>query len=130
MFIFVSVPEQVKFKYGPGKEQTYKYSVAVSSLFNGTSKNESTLYIESKAILSFLTPCDGILTLSDVKLSENIPHEGYDASEHSNSQLFADVITAFSLRFSFRDGIISEVCPRDDEKEWALNFKKGKYFFS
>lgn len=29
------------------------------------------------------------------------------------------------LRFAFHDGLISEVCPTDDESPWVLNFKKG-----
>ncbi|CAH1158795.1 unnamed protein product [Phyllotreta striolata] len=119
------LPDDVKFKYGPGTAQTYRYSVEVTSLFNGTSKNESNLYIEGEANLAFLTPCDGVLTLSDVKLSENIPPEGSETFEHSNSQAFADAITAYTLRFSFVDGIIAEVCPKDEEIDWVLNFKKG-----
>nr|XP_023014254.1 uncharacterized protein LOC111504019 [Leptinotarsa decemlineata] len=114
-----------KFKYTPDIQRNYKYSVEVRSLFNGTSKNESTLYVEGTATLAFLTPCDGLLTLADIKLSENIPRDGSESSEHANTQLFADMITEYSLRFSFKDGVISELCPREDEKEWVLNFKRG-----
>ncbi|KAJ8964440.1 hypothetical protein NQ314_004909, partial [Rhamnusium bicolor] len=114
-----------KFKYGPGTQQNYKYSVEVRSLFNGTSKNESSLYVEGTASLSFLTPCDGLLTLSDIKLTENIPREGSESPEHANSQLFADMISEYSLRLSFKDGIISELCPQDEERSWVLNFKRG-----
>lgn len=94
-------------------------------MFNGTSKNESSLYVEGTARLAFLTPCDGLLTFSGIKLSENIPEDGWESPEHSNGQLFADMITAYSLRFSFKDGIIAELCPKEEEKEWVLNFKRG-----
>ncbi|KAG5866821.1 hypothetical protein JTB14_009006, partial [Gonioctena quinquepunctata] len=114
-----------KFKYTPDTQQNYKYTVEVRSLFNGTSKNESRLYVEGAATLAFLTPCDGLLTLSDIKLSENIPRDGSESSEHANTQLFADMITEYSLRFSFKDGVISELCPREEEEDWVLNFKRG-----
>lgn len=104
-------------------QQTYKYSVEISSLFNGTSKNESTIFVEGTAILDFVTQCDGLLTLQDVKLSENPLKD--DAPDHANSYLFAEGITENTLRFSFNDGIITEVCPKDEEKAWVLNFKKG-----
>lgn len=75
--------------------------------------------------LAFLTPCDGILTLSDIKLSEYIPRDDYESSDHANSEQFSKEITENSLRFAFNDGIISELCPSDDEKSWVLNFKRG-----
>uniref|UniRef100_A0A6P7GJY7 Uncharacterized protein LOC114337760 n=1 Tax=Diabrotica virgifera virgifera TaxID=50390 RepID=A0A6P7GJY7_DIAVI len=118
-----TVDENAKFKYAD--EKIYKYTVEVKTLFNGTSKNESSLFIEGKATLGFLTSCDGMLTLSDIKLSENVPQDGEDAIEHGNSHQFSDILSAYSLRFSFKDGIIDEVCPRDEETEWSLNFKKG-----
>ncbi|XP_072402619.1 uncharacterized protein Apoltp isoform X1 [Diabrotica undecimpunctata] len=118
-----TVDDNAKFKYAD--EKTYKYTVEVKTLFNGTSKNESSLFIEGKATLGFLTSCDGMLTLSDFKLSENVPKDGKEAIEHDNSHQFSDILSAYSLRFSFRDGVIDEVCPRDEESEWSLNFKKG-----
>ena len=35
------------------------------------------------------------------------------------------MISEFSLRFAFNDGIISEICPNEEEKNWVLNFKRG-----
>ncbi|XP_056647213.1 uncharacterized protein LOC130451874 [Diorhabda sublineata] len=117
--------DQRKFKYGPGNEQTYNYIVEVKSVFNGTSKNESSLFIQGKVILGFLTPCDGLLYLSDIKLSGHRPKNGEEITEHVNSMEFADALTTYSVRFAFQDGIIYEVCPKEEEKEWVLNFKKG-----
>ncbi|KAJ3640007.1 hypothetical protein Zmor_003331 [Zophobas morio] len=114
-----------KFKYGPGTQQNYKYSVNVRSFFNGTSKNESSLHVEGTVTLNFLTPCDGLLTLSDLKLSENPSEDGQETLPHANSQEFSDMISEFSLRFAFNDGIISEICPNEEEKNWVLNFKRG-----
>lgn len=120
--LFVS--GQGKFRYGPGMRQTYTYSVDVRSLFNGTSKNESRIYIEGQAYLNFLSSCDGFLTLSDFKLGEK-PTEDWETEGHVNGEKFAQAISEYGLRFSFNDGVISEVCPADEEPAWALNFKKG-----
>lgn len=113
-----------KFKYDNKKEFEYKYSVEVVSLFNGTSRNESRMYIQGLATLNFYTRCDGLLTLHDLKLAEK-PTDDLDTQTHPNSELLSDSITEYSLRFAFNDGIISEVCPNEEEKSWVLNFKKG-----
>lgn len=75
--------------------------------------------------LNFVTPCDGLLTLSDLKLSENLSEDDQETLPHANSQEFSQMISEFSLRFSFNDGIISELCPFEEEKTWVLNFKRG-----
>lgn len=80
--------------------------------------------MEGFATLNFYTSCDGLLTLHDLKLAEK-PTDDLDTQTHPNSELFSESITKYSLRFAFRDGIISEVCPNDEEQSWVLNFKKG-----
>lgn len=97
----------------------------VRTLFNGTSKNESNLYVEATVALNFYTPCDGILALSDVKLSESIPQESFQSPDHPNSEQFANAISESSVRFSFKDGAVAEICPPEEEKIWVLNFKRG-----
>ncbi|CAG9816912.1 unnamed protein product [Phaedon cochleariae] len=114
-----------KFKYDSDIQRDYRYSVLVGTLFNGTSHNESSLYIEGNVSLSFLTPCDGLLALSDFKLREKSPKHGGEDPNHADSKLFANMMTEHSLRFSFKDGIIAELCPKPTEQEWVLNFKRG-----
>ncbi|CAH1969137.1 unnamed protein product, partial [Acanthoscelides obtectus] len=109
-----------KFRYGPGTQQNYKYTVQIRSLFNGTSSNESTLYIQATASLSFLSPCDGRISLSEVTLK----HDN-KKTYHPKSMDFAGALTLYPLRFSFEDGVISELCPRKEEVKWVLNFKRG-----
>lgn len=82
------------------------------------------MYVEGFATLNFNTKCDGLLTLHDLKLAEQ-PTDDLDTQTHPKSETFSDSITAYSLRFAFNDGIISEVCPNEEEKTWVLNFKKG-----
>lgn len=120
-----------KFQYGQDNRYLYDYSVDISSLFNGTSKNESTLHVEALVTLDFISECDGILSLSDLKLMEktgeiNSDDEDYeDNNYHPNSQYFSEEISQYPLRFSFNDGKISELCPYDEEPNWVLNFKRG-----
>lgn len=93
----------------------------VSSLFNGTSKNESTLFLEGDLSLVFPTSCEGVLTLYNFILKE----KNSDVSENPNSQLFKDSLSAHPLRFAFKDGNIYQLCPSEQETEWVLNFKRG-----
>ncbi|XP_054083621.1 apolipophorins [Zeugodacus cucurbitae] len=44
---------------------------------------------------------------------------------HPKSLELANDLKKYSLRFSFNDGLISEICPNFQESIWALNFKKG-----
>lgn len=82
------------------------------------------MYVEGLATVNFLTRCDGLLTLHNLKLAER-PSDDLDTQTHPSSESFSDAITEYSLRFAFNDGIISEVCPTEEEKSWVLNFKKG-----
>lgn len=44
---------------------------------------------------------------------------------HTRSSLFAKDIEDMNLRFDFRDGVIEEICPNNDEQVWVMNFKRG-----
>ncbi|CAG9760350.1 unnamed protein product [Ceutorhynchus assimilis] len=114
-----------KFKYTPQNYFIYKYSIEATSIFNGTSKNESTLFIDADVTLNFLTPCDGLLAISDIILSETAPGDNEKIPTSTNSQLFSDMMREHTLRFAFKDGIIYEICPDDDEENWPINFKRG-----
>uniref|UniRef100_A0A1Y1LL77 Vitellogenin domain-containing protein n=1 Tax=Photinus pyralis TaxID=7054 RepID=A0A1Y1LL77_PHOPY len=120
-----------KFKYNPEVQQLYTYNIDIATLFNGTSTNESTLHVEATIKLGFISECEGILSIYDVTLSDNpntVADGDYvtgDDYEQSNSDAFAEDISHHTLRFSFEDGTISEICPDEKEKSWVLNFKRG-----
>lgn len=44
---------------------------------------------------------------------------------HERSHVFAKDIEDMTLRFDFRDGLIQEVCPTENEQIWVANFKRG-----
>ncbi|KAL1492708.1 hypothetical protein ABEB36_010924 [Hypothenemus hampei] len=114
-----------KFKYEVGQYYRYKYEIEARTLFNGTSKNESKLFIDADVTFNFLTPCNGLLTLSDVKLRETASRDNEENPTSTNSQLFSEMISETTLRFAFKDGIIYEICPDENEKNYPLNFKRG-----
>ncbi|KAK6645660.1 hypothetical protein RUM43_001940 [Polyplax serrata] len=99
----------------------------MASLFRRTSENRSTLYVKALVHLSFLSPCQGKIRVTDVILSEE-KLNGFDSEEnlyHPNSENFAESIAKHPLRFSFSDGNIEEICPHESEPVWVLNFKRG-----
>lgn len=82
------------------------------------------MYINADVKFNFLTPCDGLLTFSDVTLSETALGDNEENPTSAN-RLFSDMISGSTLRFAFKDGIVYEICPDDDEKSYPLNFKRG-----
>lgn len=43
----------------------------------------------------------------------------------SHSEEMAEALTRSSLRFSFQDGRIEELCAAETDEAWVLNFKRG-----
>lgn len=113
------------FNYKTKIEHNYKYFVNISTLFQGTSKNESSLQIESDVSLEFLSECDGLLQITNVKLADKLNKGDEEDAELPQSNQFSEAISEYTLRFSFHDGVISEICPTDEETNWVLNFKRG-----
>lgn len=44
---------------------------------------------------------------------------------HPRSEYFSREIEGKDMKFDFRDGLIQEICPRNDESIWVTNFKRG-----
>lgn len=44
---------------------------------------------------------------------------------HHRSLLFGRDVEKMNLVFEFRDGLIEEICPDDEEQVWVTNFKRG-----
>lgn len=54
-----------------------------------------------------------------------IDNDSDEIQNHPSSEHFADALSKYSLRFSFNDGKIDEICPDENEPSWVLNFKRG-----
>ncbi|XP_026316021.1 uncharacterized protein LOC113227343 [Hyposmocoma kahamanoa] len=109
-----------KFKYLPDVIYNYDYKVNIETYFNGSSNNRSTLDISAQVSMQFVTPCEGLLQLKDVKLIDQDENYAVERAEK-----FIHAVSLFDLRFAFHDGIISEVCPNELEEDWVLNFKRA-----
>ncbi|XP_072946200.1 uncharacterized protein Apoltp [Epargyreus clarus] len=109
-----------KFNYLKSMVYHYEYKVNVETYFAGSSNNRSTLDLRSEVTLQFITPCEGLLQLSDVTL---IDQDEYYPVERAEK--FIHAVSLHTLRFAFHDGIISEICPDESEEDWVLNFKRG-----
>ncbi|VVC87834.1 unnamed protein product [Leptidea sinapis] len=109
-----------KFKYLTHLSYHYEYKVNIETYFAGSSNNRSTLDIKTQVALEFIRPCEGILHVSDVTLidqDENYPVERVEK--------FIAAVTSYELRFAFHDGVVSEICPEEEEEDWVLNFKRA-----
>lgn len=115
---------------------------------------ESELYISALAEVIFPTKCQGLLRLTKVQL-KNQHSEGFEELAkpktadyeydddnqqqeefaedkprkenvvHPRSEYFSREIEGKDMKFDFRDGLIQEICPRNDESIWVTNFKRG-----
>ncbi|CAG2052919.1 unnamed protein product [Timema podura] len=127
----LTVSESSKFQYRADTSYKYKYSIDITTLFDGTSKNVSSLYVDAEFNIDFISPCEAVLQVTEAHLKEKEPtynseYEEYvDSDEVPHSTFFSKAISQYSMRFSFNDGIITELCPHAEETSWVLNFKRG-----
>ncbi|XP_013138334.1 PREDICTED: uncharacterized protein LOC106103192 [Papilio polytes] len=109
-----------KFKYLAQTVYYYNYNVNVETYFAGSSNNRSTLDVTAEVKVQFITPCEGLLQLQKITLTDQDENYAVERSEK-----FIQAVSQFDLRFAFHDGVISEICPNLLEEDWVLNFKRA-----
>ncbi|CAB3225976.1 unnamed protein product [Arctia plantaginis] len=109
-----------KFKYLLDVIYYYEYKVNVETYFAGSSNNRSTLDIRAVPKIQFISPCEGLLQLTEVTLIDQ--DESYPVER---AEKFIHALSLHELRFAFHDGAISEICPTEQEEDWVLNFKRA-----
>ncbi|KPJ14886.1 Apolipophorin, partial [Papilio machaon] len=109
-----------KFKYLAQTVYYYNYNVNVETYFAGSSNNRSTLDVTAEVKVQFITPCEGLLQLQNITLTDQDENYAVERSEK-----FVQAVSQFDLRFAFHDGVISEICPNLLEEDWVLNFKRA-----
>ncbi|XP_055591953.1 uncharacterized protein LOC129743787 [Uranotaenia lowii] len=129
-----------KFRYQLNRLYKYDYSMYVKTEFSGSGENSSQLHLIAAVEIDFPKPCQGILKLHSVEVRDRplpVTEEqdfdyGADYNEpapeaelHPKSDVIAEELTRFELKFAFHDGLISEICHEADEPVWTLNMKRG-----
>ncbi|XP_050082628.1 uncharacterized protein LOC126569520 [Anopheles aquasalis] len=134
--------ENNKFRYNVGSLYNYEYSMIVNTSLAGSGDNTSELHVSATVTLDFPAPCQGVLKLSTIEVREraapstatddadyddynNVPDLSETNDVHSKSELIAEQLMNYDLRFAFHDGAISEICHENDESAWTLNLKRG-----
>uniref|UniRef100_A0A182M2K1 Vitellogenin domain-containing protein n=1 Tax=Anopheles culicifacies TaxID=139723 RepID=A0A182M2K1_9DIPT len=136
-----------KFRYNVGSLYKYDHSMYVKTALVGSGDNISELHISSVVEVDYYAPCQGILRLYSIEVREQPVQETEEtdfeygeeptsadnhesdqdetSGVHPKSEVIAEELTRFELRFAFHDGTISEICHENDEPVWTLNFKRG-----
>uniref|UniRef100_A0A182IB32 Uncharacterized protein n=1 Tax=Anopheles arabiensis TaxID=7173 RepID=A0A182IB32_ANOAR len=134
-----------KFRYNVGHLYKYDHSMYVKTALVGSGDNTSELHISSVVEIDFYAPCQGILRLYSIEVRERAAQaaeeeffeygeepehtETSDVDEtggvHPKSDVIAEELMRFELRFAFHDGAIGEICHEDSESVWTLNLKRG-----
>lgn len=133
-----------KFRYNTTVQYTYSYRTHVRTEFLGSGQNQSDVYVDATAVLTFPSACEGLLRLRHVQLRDEFEASATPAPDRSSSfdfdvkptasrgenlhpmaESFATAMELNELRFAYHDGRIDEVCPHPDEATWVLNYKKG-----
>nr|UNP37702.1 dLp/HDL-BGBP protein [Scylla paramamosain] len=102
------------FSYQPGLSYGYEYSVTTNTALLGDSDNGATVTITAQAHIDVTAPCEHTLRLTDVSLQGS-----------TRAEEMAAALTRTSLRFSFQDGRVEELCAAPTEDIWVLNLKRG-----
>uniref|UniRef100_A0A182NT55 Vitellogenin domain-containing protein n=1 Tax=Anopheles dirus TaxID=7168 RepID=A0A182NT55_9DIPT len=132
-----------KFRYQVGSLYKFDYSMYVKTALVGSGDNTSELHISSVVEVDFYAPCQATLKLYTIEVREravqqaeetdfeygddynNSPDLGETGDVHPKSEVIAEELMRFELRFAFHDGTIGEICHEDDEPVWTLNLKRG-----
>lgn len=129
-----------KFKYQRNRLYKYDYKMYVKSEFSGSGENSSEVHMVAAVEIDFPKPCQGVMKLYSIEVRDRPVVEtdeqdfeyGADYVEpapevelHPKSDVIADELMRFELRFAFHDGTVSEICHEEDEPVWTLNLKRG-----
>ncbi|XP_064081190.1 LOW QUALITY PROTEIN: uncharacterized protein LOC135197898 [Macrobrachium nipponense] len=102
--------------YEPGREYRYQYHGEVVTKSRATLTQESRMTVRAYVIITARTQCD--LKLSVMNLAvDDVPTP--------DSQWFRDAVEKYDLHFSYTNGMVSYLCPHEEEEVVATNFKRG-----
>nr|AAG17936.1 vitellogenin [Cherax quadricarinatus] len=102
-----------KLFYQPGKTYTYEYSgksrIQLKGVEGGLTETDWSAQVE----LSWITPCDMVITMKDSKT---------DGATVPGASRFLE---RYPLVVAVTDGKVHHVCSHPDDDTWSINLKKG-----
>ncbi|KAK7076908.1 hypothetical protein SK128_015888 [Halocaridina rubra] len=102
--------------YEPGKQYQYQYHGEVVSRSRSLQAEESRMSTRAYVIITARTQCDLKLQIMNLAFND-VPS--------SDSQWFKDAVEKHDLHFSYKNGMVSHICPHEEEDPAATNFKRG-----
>uniref|UniRef100_A0A2H8TYR2 Vitellogenin n=1 Tax=Melanaphis sacchari TaxID=742174 RepID=A0A2H8TYR2_9HEMI len=118
-----------KFNFLPGTIYVYKNSISTQTTFD-KSKNTASIAEFNFKVHIHIQECDGFMFITDTSIHKGVKTRNSNTVDEENylrsdeKELYED-LEKNMLRFSFQDGHISTVCPKENESVWALNIKKA-----
>nr|UFQ72466.1 vitellogenin 4 [Procambarus clarkii] len=102
-----------KLFYQPGKTYTYEYSGKSKVQLKGVEGGQTERDWSAKVELSWITPCDMVISLKEAK-----GHSGHGPAA-------ARFLERYPLVVAVADGRVQHVCSHHDDDAWSINMKKG-----
>ncbi|XP_059147634.1 uncharacterized protein LOC131935270 [Physella acuta] len=112
-----------RFQYEVGKTYRYNYEVVTSTSMHGASEDVASTEVKAMVNILVVSKCELVLSLSGVTITRSDPNN--PSMKPVTDQGFKSALEGNSLRFSFQDGRIEDVCPGENEETASLNFKRG-----
>ncbi|KAH0631886.1 hypothetical protein JD844_019780 [Phrynosoma platyrhinos] len=106
----------------PGSRFSYRYSTSTNTFLQGKSSKQSSVTLESTAVIEVLSKCHSVLKLQDVQIKMIL--ESREKMLKENSSL-REALEQHRLLFCFHNGKIQKIFPQEKEPTWVLNIKRG-----
>ncbi|KAH9366847.1 hypothetical protein HPB48_018454 [Haemaphysalis longicornis] len=117
--------ESRKFSYQPGTTYLYDYASTTETSMQGTTSQKVAVHIAAQIEIEPLGSCDYSMHVRGATLEEEDPlRPGHRRPSPNQAELRA-ALERYSLRFSYQDGRVDNVCPSEGETPRALNVKKA-----
>ncbi|XP_052061384.1 apolipophorins-like [Mytilus californianus] len=114
-----------KFGYRVGTIYEYSYEAETKTGIQGSTEEQGGIKITATAEIEILSKCEFLLTVKNSNVLGSDPDYPRQFKQHPQRSEFQTELEGNSLRFSFQDGIVEELCPEDGDSDWSLNFKRG-----
>nr|UFQ72465.1 vitellogenin 3 [Procambarus clarkii] len=112
-----------KLFYQPGKTYTYEYSGKSKVQLKGVEGGQTERDWSAKVELSWITPCDMVISLKEAK-----GHSGHGPAAARFLERYPLVVAVADGRVQLvavADGRVQHVCSHHDDDAWSINMKKG-----